>query len=292
MFQKISELMKQQLEISYSELINKFIRESTPENAIEIAKIICKPNNKDIIIRDLLKNLLSFENGRKKGRDHVKHAVHTYLLGMIIIGAMDDLNNDEFKFIWKIASLFHDIGYERANYFSEISSTSNLHIDHGIFSAQITWVILYSEYIKANPKKTRGFYPTKRNGVTVNSAWENIERYILPACEAILLHDNPLKHNKNNKVSYRNNKCAFLLIICDALQMWRRSKKCDIGLDQGTSSELYQIEGPNNNGDCYKLSMVFPDVAEAINVAKELNEKCDCEAVPQGKVLEVKWNIR
>ncbi|GFO64116.1 hypothetical protein M1B72_11820 [Geomonas paludis] len=48
---------------------------------------------------------------QRKSRDHVIHALNTYLLGLLLVRELNIPAIPGFSFQWKITSLFHDIGY-------------------------------------------------------------------------------------------------------------------------------------------------------------------------------------
>lgn len=281
---KLTEILYQKLSNYNSTKINNFLNKPTKKNAINIAKKLCEHNEKEGIINGLLNNLLNFENGINKGRDHVIHTVHTYLLGMIIIDALKDESIN--KFTWKIASLFHDIGYEHADRFSIIQS-NNILSDHGLVGAIITWDLIHSQYLKENPKKEEYCIKDNPEGYTINYSWNNLNNYILPACEAILLHNEP-KYYRKTKLAFSDNKYAYLLIICDTLQEWSRPQNRAITSISGSSPNLYSINCSCNNGYC-ELSMDFPTVNRIKAVGDELRKKCSCSVRTNSNKLTVKW---
>lgn len=100
--------------VSNRENICKFIRASPAEKYNYITPLIddfMKQNSKgklDLHISELYKIEFATKN-LTKTRDHVIHALNTYLLGYYINDKY--LDNKVDKFQWKLAALFHDIGY-------------------------------------------------------------------------------------------------------------------------------------------------------------------------------------
>lgn len=94
--------------------------------AIESIKLLINPHGKPDL-PDTLQRLYYIEsmlrnpdngNGNKafyevqrKSRDHVIHALNTYLLGLMLIEKLNLPTPPGFDFQWKLTSLFHDIGY-------------------------------------------------------------------------------------------------------------------------------------------------------------------------------------
>jgi hypothetical protein len=283
MIERLSDKLKEKLSDYMEE--DRFLNNPTKKDAINIAKKICEPNNKEAIIGGMLNKLLAFENRKTTGRDHVIHTVHTYLLGMIIIDALNGGRIN--KFTWKIASLFHDIGYESADYFSSISNIDKFTPEHGLFGSIITWDILHSEYLKGNPQRSINCIK-KINGREINYSWNNLNEYILPACKAILLHNMPNSYYKT-KLSYSDNNYAFLLIICDTLQEWSRPLN---GNNQSSPVTSYSIDGPYTNEDYCELSIYFPEDVNVKEVENGLKEKCSCYVETKDTKLTVKWKYR
>ena len=281
-------------------LISKFINNPERDDAVEIAKIICTANEKKNIIGDFLAQLVKFESEKSDRRDHVIHTVNTYLLGMHIIDYLVlDFNPDDI-FTWKIASVFHDIGYQRAiDYQRAInspidfpinSSFKNICQDHGFWGAQMTWDKIYAEYSIRNPDKKDIIDLTENK---VDYSWKNLEVNILPACEAILLHNEPQNYLPYKKVNYCDDKkCAFLLILCDTVQSWSRPMNGEFDYKNNYKSEGYDIECSTcTNNDFYEISFGFPNSEKANQARKELEEKCNLEFVdntPKKKLI-VRW---
>jgi len=276
------------------EQATRFINEPTREDAVDIAKRICDLNNKRHIIGKSLEELTKLESVPSKRRDHVIHTIHTYLLGMHIIEKLNWVLDDEFT--WKIASLFHDIGYRREidyqlaiNFPKKESSLKNICTDHGFWSAYITWNKIYAEYLKINPGKENGI--TSNDGV--DYSWKNLEENILPACEAILLHNKPQNYLSNKKVDYRDNKFAFLLILCDTVQIWDRPNNGEFDFSKLSKSKDYNLECSNRTGEFHEIIFEFSTPKETEDAYKELNLKCKYKFLnktPDNK-LTVHWYI-
>jgi hypothetical protein len=265
-----------------------FINDSNKDDALDIAKIICTPNAKAGIVRAYLKQLVEYEKLSDKGRDHVIHTIHTYLLGMHIITLLDNINID--RFTWKIASLFHDIGYPHSKYFPKTSSLNTLYTDHGFCSAQITWNNLFLKYLVNNPAQSETIKPKGR--YRVDYTWSNLEKYILPACEAILLHNEPQNYLRHfsKKVYYQDNKHAFLLILCDTVQNWSRPSNSSSHPSVKLNPKDYFMEIQSTEPDIYKMSLKFPVTDDAEKVKDELLKKCYFENIDNHKnKLTICW---
>ncbi len=111
-----------------------FVNETDPDRkaliAVSMIGVIINPHGKPHL-PDTLQQLYNFEtmlrahngdNGaagpqdnvfdvQRRSRDHVIHALNTYLLGLLLIEKLDIDACETLEFQWKIASLFHDIGY-------------------------------------------------------------------------------------------------------------------------------------------------------------------------------------
>jgi len=291
MWQDLSEILREKLQEEIPGCrCEKFLQKPSKTAAVTIAKKLCAPNGKDRTISGLLNKLLAFENRINKGRDHVVHTIHTYLLGAILIDAIDEEKFD--KFTWKIASLFHDIGYESADYFKNIPSADNFSADHGLFGALITWGILYEQYSKENPKAQKSCVKMKRSRsgeIYIDYSWDNLNNKILPACEAILFHNKPNVY-RNSSLSWNDNKYAFLLIICDTIQVWSRPENGVQISDANVLLRDYLIDISNFGENCCQFSICFPDCVNVTEIKDEINEKCSCDAqlVDLNK-LSIKW---
>lgn len=290
--EKMNDVLVEQLsKIIDDEKAKNFIDNSSINVTIDIAEKILTHNDKEQIIKELLDKLKEYEKQKQDGRDHVIHTIHTYLLGVHIIDKLQIDDNNDSYFIWGITSLFHDIGYEHADYFSKVSPINKFDKDHGFWSSKITWNILFSKYIDENPDKS----PNKivdHECYQTNFSWGNLEKYILPACEAILLHNTPTNYlNKpSKKVDFSKNKYAFLLILCDTIQNWSRPKN---GEEYPKSKPYeYSIEC-HYNDEKYKITVDFPNETEARKVKKELQQKCLLKVdLERGTKLSISWGAR
>lgn len=86
------------------------------KNAIKLIKKIMDEHGKKNLhmqISDLAKIELRIRKLSSKSRDHVIHAFLTFILGIYIKEKF--LNLSRYKFQWKIAGLFHDVGYPIEN---------------------------------------------------------------------------------------------------------------------------------------------------------------------------------
>jgi len=265
----------------------KFIEESSIKETIEIARRILKNNNKHLIVKEALEKLAKYEKYNPSRRDHVIHTIHTYLLGLHIIENLG-ISDDNIFFVWKITSLFHDIGYEYSDYFLD-KSPINKHLeDHGFWSSQITWSILFSQYLERNPDKDIHKTVTIDHH-EINFDWSNLTNYILPANNAILLHNKPKAYLKK-LVDYREHKYAFLLILCDTIQNWSRPKWGNTNpKSEHTKPNQYKIKC-YRNGNKYKIIIEFPNKREAERAKNELDDKCHLKAIiDNNKKLTISW---
>lgn len=120
----------------FKEKIPKFLRESKPENKYKLAqsliKELVKPHGKDKLYPHITE-LYEVENATMiltGKRDHVIHALNTFLLGCYINNYYLDNKVDMFQ--WKLAALFHDIAYPLEisqkiieRYFDKLNSIKN-----------------------------------------------------------------------------------------------------------------------------------------------------------------------
>jgi len=103
-------------DLLYDFFFNTSSRLSKQDRAIKLIKKVMKPHGKEPLL-DHLFELTKIEYGIQKSqswvRDHFVHALYTFVLGVFINEKLIKNNSDcKVKhFSWKIASLFHDIGY-------------------------------------------------------------------------------------------------------------------------------------------------------------------------------------
>lgn len=130
-------------------LVHRFITLPSTEDymaerrtlAIELTRLVLEQHSKGFM-SNFLENLAVVETtivecGYGSGRDHVVHAFLTYMLGVYLNDKMA-LGVDQFE--WKLAALFHDIGYPVSKgYGRKLEETINVLIcDKGINSLPVS----------------------------------------------------------------------------------------------------------------------------------------------------------
>jgi hypothetical protein len=112
------ELFKQPLQFDETGTINLQNFQARQNKAIEIIKNILDTHGKAEIV-DFLGQLATIEPGIQDlqpwVRDHVVHALNTFLVGIFVLENItfpeDKINRFPFAFMWKICGPTHDLGY-------------------------------------------------------------------------------------------------------------------------------------------------------------------------------------
>lgn len=82
--------------------------------SIDIIHAILKHHGKEDILR-FLSQLAEIEPNIQKVqpwvRDHIVHAINTFLLGVYILKHIDSCNINDYSFVWKLSGATHDLGY-------------------------------------------------------------------------------------------------------------------------------------------------------------------------------------
>ena len=147
-----------------------FLKESNFDSkfqqAITLTKELVKPHNKDPLYQHIVE-LYKVEKATRsltKKRDHVIHALNTFLLGIYINSKY--LGNKVDMFQWKLTALFHDIAYPLyisqmiiEKYFETVEGIKN---NLGIASSNPTMNIVPNNFEKLTNNKTAFDYIQNR----------------------------------------------------------------------------------------------------------------------------------
>lgn len=134
--------------------------------AKELTKKLVKPHNKEPLYQHIVElyNVEKATRSLTEERDHVIHALNTFLLGVYINKKY--LVNSVDIFQWKLAALFHDIAYPLKisqeiieRYFKEVKGIKN---DLGIASSNPTMNIVPKNFEKLTNNKTAFDYIQNR----------------------------------------------------------------------------------------------------------------------------------
>jgi len=246
--------------------IAKFLTSNEKQDSsIEIMEEILREHKKIQFIECLIRMgrvEYGFREMKPRLRDHVVHALNTFILGVYLNEKYYKLAINPFE--WKLSSLLHDIAYPIQIAFEELINpylyNINKKLNNIIFldylieklSYNKYWLNLIQDYLweKCGVKVDiinnyhDMLYPNKichgmLSSLSVlqfidllyekNIKWDrnDFQNHVIPACAAIFIHNVPTKFFKENKLIIDREKAPlpFLLRLSDSLQEWERPSK-------------------------------------------------------------------
>ena len=247
--------------------------------------------NRSLKIHEHFRRSFRYESvlyqSREGYRDHLFHAMNTFLLGVFFIYSKDGpLKHIGKKWIsswrkrnktineWLIASLFHDFGYVLSIYpaFNKlISKFSSAKVQNLVRKLEKNWDNLLEE-LNENVKTEHKLKHTLKNycdhGIFsflhLNHLTNNLDYDENTADEVTIDSTNHYKNALHSILYHNLVKETFdlkdypltaLLIICDELQDWQRPKYADMSLSKSTISFInqYSTNLPNSRNICDRL---------------------------------------